>query len=60
MIYDNKYALTHATRLVDQYTDREELIREVSGELMRFYRLGQESVIGPVSSALTKANNTKP
>lgn len=61
MIYDNEYCLIHARRLVTYSgSDPEQLIREISGELMRFYGLGQSSVLDSVSRAVKKAKNLQP
>jgi hypothetical protein len=40
--------------------DQETLIQEIAGELMRFYRLGQCSVLAPVQRALDLADSQMP
>jgi len=61
MIYDNEYATEHAERIVKQYGhDRDELIKQISGELVRFHRLGQMSIINPVANALKKGGQSLP
>lgn len=62
MIYDNEYCLKSARWLVEQSSDGsdEALIRNISGELHRFWRLGQMSVLGRVNEAMHKADKATP
>ena len=61
MIYDNEYSIRHAQRIVEnQDIDNQLLVQEIAGELMRFYRLGQRSVLDPVRKALNLADSRMP
>jgi hypothetical protein len=61
MIYDNEYCIRHAQRIVEnQDIDNQLLVQEIAGELMRFYRLGQCSVLAPVQRALDLADSQMP
>lgn len=59
MIFDNECALGHARRLVSQYQG-DELVRQISGELVRFYALGKHAAIAPIQKALEQAGKKLP
>lgn len=59
MIYDNAYACMEARRLVSQYQG-DELVREISGQLIRFYSLGKYAVITPITKELREAEKRYP
>jgi hypothetical protein len=59
VIFDNEYALSTARRLMSQYQG-DELARQISGELMRFYTLGKYAAIAPVQKALDQAEKKRP
>jgi len=62
MIYDNKYSLVHAERIVKDPRSKDPawLIKEISGELNRFYCLGRYSLIEPLEKLIKKAKADKP
>jgi hypothetical protein len=61
MIYDNQYCILHAQRIVESLgIDNQLLVQEIAGELMRFYRLDQRSVLDPVRQALDLADSQMP
>lgn len=62
MIVDNKYCTSHAERIVRACRDKgnDQLVREISGELMRFFTLGKFHVLAPLEAALDAAKKREP
>jgi len=57
MIYDNPRAVAEANHLVDLYGDDPKQLKMIlSGELNRFFRLGQASIVNPLTIALRNAD----
>ena len=60
MIVDNKYALVHAERIVrNAKGDTAVLIREISGELMRFNALGKFAIMATIEAAIDVAKKSE-
>lgn len=47
-----EYARRHAERIVNSGKTKEETIKEVEAELLRFYTLGKFDVLNPVNRLL--------
>lgn len=61
MIYDNPYCLQEAEWLVNRFGDnKEELIKEISGNLYRLYHMGRYSVMSSVTKAMKVSLNQGP
>ncbi len=59
MIYDNKACVEEAERIL-KYVKPKDLQREIAGQLNRFFRLGQSSVLSQISKAVAKAETLTP